>query len=281
MGGAQGDPGSRLQPIDIAHYFNQNLRLMIMNLYYAEGDQQVGPVGKAELQSLIRAKKLNDRTLVWQSGMENWQELGVFIRSHKGGGGQATSPAVPVKQALCSECGLRFAEDEMIRFQESWVCADCKPLFVQKIKEGVPVAGAMNYAGFWIRLGALAIDAFILGIANFLLFVPLGILIPMSEDNPFVFLSFMPLLIIVQYAIPAVYDTWFVGKYGATPGKMACNLKVVVEDGSRITYPRALGRHFAKWISSMILAIGFIMAAFDDQKRTLHDRICETRVVRK
>jgi len=254
---------------------------MIMNIYYAEGNQQVGPVSKAEFQSLIRAKKLNARTLVWQPGMENWQELGLFVRSGKNKGEQVTSSAVPLKQALCSECGLGFAEDEMIRFQESWVCAGCKPMFVQKIKEGVSVAGAMDYAGFWIRLGALAIDGFILGFANFLLFVPLGIIIPMSEDNPFVILSFMPLFIIVQYAIPAVYDTWFVGKYGATPGKMACNLKVVVEDGSQLTYLRALGRHFAKWLSSMILAIGFIMAAFDDQKRTLHDRVCETRVVRK
>ena len=251
-----------------------------MNLYYAEENQQVGPIGKAELQSLIRAKKLNARSLVWQPGMQNWQELGLFVRSRKGQGGQATSSAVPAKQALCSECGLGFAEDEMIRFQKSWVCAGCKPLFVQKIKEGVSVAGAMNYAGFWIRFGALAIDAIILGIANSLLFVPLGILIPASEDNSFLYLSFMPLLIIFQYAIPAVYDTWFVGKYGATPGKMACNLKVVVEDGSQITYLRAFGRHFAKWISSIILAIGFIMAAFDDEKRTLHDRICETRVVR-
>ncbi len=254
---------------------------MIMNLYYAEGNQQVGPVSRAELQSLIRAKKLNARTLVWQPGMENWQELGRFVRSRKSKENQETSSAVPVQQALCSECGLGFAEDEMIRFQESWVCAGCKPLFVQKIKEGVSVAGVMDYAGFWIRLGALAIDGFILGIANSLLFVPLGIFMPMSEDNPFVILSFMPLFIIIQYAIPAVYDTWFVGKYGATPGKMACNLKIVVEDGSQVTYLRALGRHFAKWLSSMILAIGFIMAAFDDQKRTLHDRICETRVVRK
>jgi len=254
-----------------------------MNLYYAEENQQIGPIGKAELQSLIRAKKLNARSLVWQPGMQNWQELGLFIRRRRpnGKGGQAASQAGPVKQALCSECGLRFSEDNMIRFQESWVCAGCKPLFVQKIKEGVSVAGAMNYAGFWIRFGALAIDAIILGIANSLLFVPLGILIPASEDNSFLFLSFMPLLILVQYAIPAVYDTWFVGKYGATPGKMACNLKVVVEDGSQITYMRAFGRHFAKWISSMILAIGFIMAAFDDEKRTLHDRICETRVVRQ
>ena len=79
----------------------------------------------------------------------------------------------------------------------------------------------------------------------------------------------------------AAYDTWFIGKYGATPGKMACKLKIVVEDGSRVSYLRAFGRHFAKYLSAMILLIGYIMAAFDDQRRTLHDRICETRVVRK
>ena len=142
------------------------------------------------------------------------------------------------------------------------------------------MAGAFNYAGFWIRFGAIAIDAFILWIANMIIFIPLGILAPTSEENPFIILSLMPLLMIAQYAIPAAYDTWFVGKYGATPGKMACKIKVVVADGGRVTYMRAFGRHFAKWLSSMILAIGFIMAAFDDEKRTLHDRICETRVVR-
>ena len=252
-----------------------------MNLYYAEGDQRVGPVGKSELRSLIRDKKLNAKTLVWQPGMAGWQELGVLIRSRKHKSSPAASAAVPVQQNLCSECGVAFAEDDMIRFQEAWVCAGCKPLFVQKIKEGVSVAGLMNYAGFWIRFGALAIDAFILWIVNFLLWIPLGILIPTPSNNPFVLLSLMPLLILAQYAIPAAYDTWFVGKYGATPGKMACKLQVVVEDGERVTYMRAFGRHFAKLLSSMILAIGFIMAAFDDQKRTLHDRICETRVVFK
>jgi uncharacterized RDD family membrane protein YckC len=252
-----------------------------MNFYYAEGERQIGPIGKTELQALVKAKKVTARTLVWQEGMESWQELGVFIRSRSRKGAQTRSTGVPVRKAMCSECGQAFAEDEMIRFQESMICAACKPLFVQKIKEGVAVAGAMNYAGFWIRFAALAIDAFILWMLNLFFFVPIGILMPKSPDNPFAFLSFMPLIILLQYAIPAVYDTWFVGKYGATPGKMACNLKVVVEDGSRLSYLRAMGRHFAKWLSSMILAIGFIMAAFDDQKRTLHDRICETRVIRR
>jgi uncharacterized RDD family membrane protein YckC len=153
-------------------------------------------------------------------------------------------------------------------------------VFVQKVKEGVSVTGVMDYAGFWIRTAAFVIDLFIMGIVNLVIFVPLGMLMPTSPDSPMALLSFMPVLMLLQYGIPAAYDTWFVGKYGATPGKMACKLKISVTDGSRLSYLRALGRHFAKYLSGMILAIGYIMAAFDDQKRTLHDRVCETRVVR-
>jgi len=62
---------------------------------------------------------------------------------------------------------------------------------------------------------------------------------------------------------------------------MACQIHVVTPYGGKISYARALGRHFAKFISSMTLAIGYIMAGFDDEKRSLHDRICETRVIKK
>jgi uncharacterized RDD family membrane protein YckC len=252
-----------------------------MNLYYADGDQQVGPIGRAELKALIKTKKVDSKTLVWQEGMESWQELGLLVRNRKNKRPSETQALVPAQKSICSECGQTLAEEEMIRFNHAWICAGCKPAFVQKVKEGVSVAGAMNYAGFWIRFGAIAIDGFIIWIFNMILFIPLGIFMPTSSDNPFMALSFMPLIMLLQYAIPAVYDTWFVGKYGATPGKMACKLKIVVADGTPVGYSRALGRHFAKWLSSIILGIGFIMAAFDDERRTLHDRICETRVVRK
>jgi hypothetical protein len=81
--------------------------------------------------------------------MQGWEELGLFVRRKTQGGSQAVQAASPVKQSLCSECGQAFAEDDMIRFAEAWVCASCKPLFVQKIKEGVTLAGEMEYAGFW------------------------------------------------------------------------------------------------------------------------------------
>ena len=52
-------------------------------------------------------------------------------------------------------------------------------------------------------------------------------------------------------------------------------------DGSAVTYGRAFGRYWGQALSSLILGIGFLMVAFDDEKRGLHDRLCDTRVIRK
>lgn len=251
-----------------------------MNLYYAEGDRQVGPIGKAELQSLIKTKKIDSKTLVWQPGMAEWQALGLFVKAKTQGAKASMQPAPPVQQSLCSECGQAFAEDDMIRFSGVWVCAGCKPIMVQKIKEGVAVSGAMDFAGFWLRFGAWFIDYIILGIASMVVYLPMTFMGVYSADKPGVFLTFQLISTIFNFIIPAVYETWFVSKYAATPGKMACKIKVVLADGGKVSFGRAVGRHFAKYISGLTLGIGYIMAGFDDQKRALHDRICDTRVIK-
>ena len=76
------------------------------------------------------------------------------------------------------------------------------------------------------------------------------------------------------------YNTIMQGKYGATLGKMACGLRVVQPDGAPISYGRAFGRAWAEMLSGFICDIGYIVAAFDDQKRSLHDHIANTRVIR-
>jgi uncharacterized RDD family membrane protein YckC len=251
-----------------------------MNLYYADGNQQLGPIDKTELQSLIKARKINSQTLVWQPGMKGWEQLGLFVRRRARGGTQAAEATSPLKQSLCAECGQAFAEDNMIRFGESWVCASCKPLFVQKIKEGVTLAGEMEYAGFWIRVGAWFIDYIIIAIASAIIYVPLTFMGVSSFDGPAAFAIIQLISTVLNFIIPAIYESWFVGKFEATPGKMACKLKVVMPEGDRVSYARAIGRHFAKYISGLILCIGYIMAGFDEQKRALHDRICDTRVIK-
>jgi uncharacterized RDD family membrane protein YckC len=86
---------------------------------------------------------------------------------------------------------------------------------------------------------------------------------------------------IISFSLQLIYSTWLHGKYGATVGKMACGLRVVTPTGLKIGYGVACGRFFAEVLSGLILYVGYIMAAFDEEKRTLHDRICNTRVIRR
>jgi uncharacterized RDD family membrane protein YckC len=68
--------------------------------------------------------------------------------------------------------------------------------------------------------------------------------------------------------------------YQATLGKMILGMKVTDLSGNRISFGRATGRHFAKWISGMILCIGYIMVGFTERKQGLHDLLAGTLVRR-
>jgi uncharacterized RDD family membrane protein YckC len=180
---------------------------------------------------------------------------------------------------------MLLGEDELIRIGDALVCAGCKPLFVQKLREGVTVAGEMVYAGFWIRVGAKIIDVIILWVLGFAVSLLGGFFIGGSPSPggqiPMRFMAGGILIALISWAIQIAYPIYFLGKYGATLGKMACGLRVVRPDGEKISYARACGRTFAEVVSSLILMIGYLMVIFDDEKRALHDRICDTRVVKK
>ena len=85
---------------------------------------------------------------------------------------------------------------------------------------------------------------------------------------------------LLAFGFGIAYEVYFLGKSGATPGKKVCNIRVVMADGGPLSYGRATGRYFAQMLSGMTLGIGYIIAAFDAEKRSLHDHICSTRVVR-
>ena len=162
----------------------------------------------------------------------------------------------------------------MVSYESRYICAECKPLFFQKIKEGAAVAGDRVYAGFWIRFGAKFVDGIILNIIGQLLAVVIKLGVKDVETATYISAG-------IGLVLNAAFVIYFTGKYGATPGKMACKIEVIRSDGSPMTYGRATGRYFAEILSSLTLGIGYLMVAFDDEKRALHDRICDTRVVRK
>jgi uncharacterized RDD family membrane protein YckC len=79
-----------------------------------------------------------------------------------------------------------------------------------------------------------------------------------------------------------LYEAWLTSsEWQATLGKRALGIAVTGVDGSRISFARATGRYFAKWISAFIFGIGYIMAAFTERKQALHDMIADTLVIKR
>lgn len=200
----------------------------------------------------------------------------------------AFTPAAPMAAAaiateyrFCNECGTRTPTTEMMQYGEMWVCGNCKDLFAQKLRSGYSVAqtGAMPISNFWLRFAALLID----GVVVFIIFsIPSFLLAFLARSiDPTVAIGISLLINLVSIAGNAAFETFFLVKYGATPGKLLLHLKVVRTDGAPLTVGLALGRHFAKqWISGLFtIGIGYLIAAFDDERRTLHDRLCNTRVI--
>lgn len=111
-----------------------------MQWYYEENGVQVGPFTERQFEDCVTMGKVRSDTLVWRDGMAEWQPYSTFL------GGAATPAAVPpsvVTRALnCSQCGRAFMPEDMIRHQNLWVCASCKNVFFQRVKEGLAPGGA-------------------------------------------------------------------------------------------------------------------------------------------
>jgi len=256
-----------------------------MKWYYADGGRQVGPVEESALDDLVRAGSVRDDTLVWHEGMANWQPHGTV----RGPRPAAPMPAAGAETRFCSECGRPFPAAELVMVGNASVCAMCKPTYLQRMREGGQAIGARHYAGFWIRFVARVIDGVLLAVVGWIIRMPLALMIGTSvalPRDPGAALGALPLLLglgglmaLLQIAIAVAYEAYFVSTRGGTIGKLALGLKIIRADGSPVPVGLAAGRYFAQWISAIILFIGYIMAGFDPEKRALHDRICDTRVI--
>jgi uncharacterized RDD family membrane protein YckC len=294
-----------------------------MAWYYKDIENEIGPVDQGRLKALYKEKKIDANTPVRDANQAQWKPLKEWVKKKEtpaaaapegvqdqpppessavappepsprpGGPAQAspsndnTSPGEGPAVEVCSQCGRTFPQDQVVRFEGRAICAACKPLFVQKLKEGVDLPTNLRYAGFWIRAAAKFIDGIILMVVQWLLLIPLNMVFFSSVDlesansDMAAFFGMVGLQMAVGLLIPAAYVTFFLGRFAATLGKMVCRLKVTAPDGTPISYLRAFGRFWGEIVSNIILCIGYLLAAFDSEKRALHDRICATRVIYK
>jgi uncharacterized RDD family membrane protein YckC len=236
-----------------------------MRWRYLEGGREQGPVEEAELRTLIGEGRIHLETQVAPEDLNQWRPYREAIGA----------PVIP-----CHECGKTFTAEEMVRFGQKWVCAGCKPAYVQKLREGVQARPKLPYAGFWVRFAAVFLDGILLYAVNIGIGMAAGRTLAQCvgfEREPS--MERYILFSAISLVVGGSYEVFLVGRYAATVGKFCCGIRVVDEDGQPISYLRATGRFLAKQVSGLILGIGYLMAAIDSQKRALHDQMCKTRVI--
>lgn len=240
--------------------------------YYAENGVQKGPVTEDTLKKLADAGTVTPETLVWCEGMPDWQPYRVAFAPKP--------PPVPVPPSDTPGAGR--ADDAAL---------DRAVAMAGAAGSGMGAAEAIPqrvYGGFWIRALAKILDTALLIFIDLLIQLPFVlVLMPQSlnaiegDAIPPGMMGVLFLRLLCEIAVFAFYHGFFLSRYGATPGKMVLNLKVIRPDGGRISFARAVGRMFAEYLSGLILMVGYLMAAFDGEKRTLHDHLCDTRVIRE
>lgn len=256
--------------------------------YYSDAQrQQHGPVGPGELAALHTKGLLPADTLVWREGMSEWKPWREMMREVVVGG----LPDDPRAEALV-KAAEAAPDDGAYR---PYAIAEASPYAPPQARvdetSNVVAGGRVVYAGFWKRVAAYFIDYFVVTAINYAVMIPMMVVMGVGigatggSDNPFQSGGAI-VLVVVMYllllAIPVLYFAWMHASGNqATLGKMAVGIKVVRGDGSRITFWRGVGRLFATFLSSIILMIGWVMAAFTERKQALHDMVCDTLVVDK
>jgi len=223
-----------------------------MDWYYIdpkkpEGKRRIGPWSNRQMLVFAEQGAFAPETLVWKSGFSDWVAWST------------------VEAALKAEFQVETIKDIL------------EEKILPKVTE---TEKKINYAGFWVRLFAFSIDSIILQLI-FILLTPLhshfGVI---SEITPQTTIAELMPTLLFAFSLMFFYDSYFVKNYSGTPGKIALGLAVVCSNGEAITWNRAFLRAFVGFFSSSLFGAGCLLAAFDTEKRALHDFMANTRVLK-
>ena len=140
------------------------------------------------------------------------------------------------------------------------------------------------YAGFFSRLAAFLLDSILVGIGLCVVKLPVWGIQLMVGDS----VLFQPVLFtytifdILYYVLTVAYFVLMTYFCGVTIGKHLMRIKVVGTKGEKPGFLDILMREtVGRYLSALIIYVGYIIAGFDSRKQGLHDKIADTCVVYK
>ncbi|MBE5928890.1 MAG: RDD family protein [Lachnospiraceae bacterium] len=138
------------------------------------------------------------------------------------------------------------------------------------------------FAGFITRLFAYIIDLLIVGIILLIVKIP-AFVINITAGETFLTMpvvydfSIYDILLYVAGQLYFIFMTYYTG---STLGKKVLKIRVVASDKRRLGFWTVVFREtIGRYLSEIILFVGYIMMIPDKEKRTLADHLADTRVV--
>lgn len=242
-----------------------------MDWFYIHDGEEVGPINECDVGMMHSIGRIGSNTRVRNEIMDH---------------------TVPFHETRIGREVLGLGSEE-----------DVRPTLLYYVP---PAADLGAYASFAHRAVARLIDVMVLG-----LIVMIAIITAGDPERAEFWLTFDPahpgyMFSVYAYttltALTCIYFTLFVGWFGATPGKIVCNLRVVRADGSRAGYIRSFIRYAVDWaLLSLCLipwfftrypepiwpalcltpALGsYALVMFTEDNKTIHDIACTTDVLK-
>ena len=137
-------------------------------------------------------------------------------------------------------------------------------------------------AGFFVRLAAYLVDCLIVGAVLLAIRVPIWVSQLASPDNPIVrdFIFSYSIADIVIYGLTATYFIIFTYKTGSTIGKKMFHLRVISSEDRDLTLCEVVFREtVGRFLSALIVNVGYIIIGFTKEKQGLHDMLSDTEVI--
>lgn len=251
--------------------------------YFADGQERQGPLSAEDMRQRFQRGDITLATLVWREGFAQWAPLSEAVDELQ------LQNLASAASTLGNGIDLRgdyTAIDNGTAPLPGTGGGTYSPYTAPAAATGYAGSAVVDgqdvvYAGFWKRYAAYFIDYILLTVVT----LPLSMIINVmgaSSGNEGVQVALTLVVMLLSLVISIGYYAGFhASRGGATLGKMAVGIKVVRGNGERISFLRAFCRYLATIVSSLILMIGFIMAAFTERKQALHDMMCDTLVVDK
>ena len=251
--------------------------------YFADGQERQGPLSAEEMRQRFQRGDITLTTLVWREGFAQWAPLSEAVDELQL---QNLASAAGTVGSGIDLRGDYTAIDNGTAPLPGTGGGTYSPYTAPAAATGYANTAVVSgqdvvYAGFWKRYAAYFIDYILLTVVTLPLSMIINVMgVSSGSEGMQVALTLVVMLLSMVISI-GYYAGFHASRGGATLGKMAVGIKVVRGNGERISFLRAFCRYLATIVSSLILMIGFIMAAFTERKQALHDMMCDTLVVDK